>query len=482
MTSTRAPAEDPGSPGRVRAAGQLERTRPLAEAERARAVLSLGILALRWVTLALMTLMAVITGDLQRPLLAGVAIAVTTAWTVWLTVSRPRGTAPVLATDLIVAVGLILVSGVVVAQGQVVGAHPFFASAYPVAAAVFWGATAGFRAGLASGAVLGVSLVAAHFVSGIDVLNETTPQLLSVASGALNFVLAGGAVGLVAQLLDRSAAELRRAGEETMRARERAARLSERESLARQIHDSVLQSLAMVHKRGRELAGAGAVPAEEVARLAEMAASQERALRALILRGLGEAPSGTASLRAALEELAQAGLPVPLAVSATGPIWLPVHHVEELTAAVRQALDNVVAHAAASRVVLFAEEDDGTVVIAVRDNGAGFAYDEARLAEAVARVRAGEPVFSANLAGLVLGEFRRMSGAVPGSTEPGLTPRETEVLKLVAKGYTYREIADKLVISVKTVQNHVQNILTKLQLSKRYELMRYAIKRGLDRA
>src|SRR6266496_1273152 len=148
MTSARAPAEDPGSPGRIGAARPLQRTtrpRPLAEAERAPAVLSLGILALRWVTLALMTLMAVITGDLQRPVLAGVAIAVTTAWTVWLTVSRPRGTAPVLATDLIVAVGLILVSGVVVAQGQVVGAHPFFASAYPVAAAVFWGATAGVR-------------------------------------------------------------------------------------------------------------------------------------------------------------------------------------------------------------------------------------------------------------------------------------------------------------------------------------------------
>ena len=104
MTSARVPAEDPGSPGRIRAAAQPERTprpRPLAEAERARAVLSLGILALRWVTLALMTLMAVITGDLQRPLLAGAAIAVTTAWTVWLTVSRPRGTAPVLATDLL---------------------------------------------------------------------------------------------------------------------------------------------------------------------------------------------------------------------------------------------------------------------------------------------------------------------------------------------------------------------------------------------
>jgi DNA-binding NarL/FixJ family response regulator len=96
----------------------------------------------------------------------------------------------------------------------------------------------------------------------------------------------------------------------------------------------------------------------------------------------------------------------------------------------------------------------------------------------VMRVRAGEPAFSPSLAALVLGEFRRMSG----TTEPGLTARETEVLRLVAKGYAYREIADQLFISVKTVQNHVQNILTKLQLSKRYELMRYAIRRGLDRS
>jgi DNA-binding NarL/FixJ family response regulator len=62
-----------------------------------------------------------------------------------------------------------------------------------------------------------------------------------------------------------------------------------------------------------------------------------------------------------------------------------------------------------------------------------------------------------------------------------LTARENEVLKLVAKGYTYREIADRLFISTKTVQNHTQNILTKLRLRKRYELMRYAIQRGIDR-
>jgi DNA-binding NarL/FixJ family response regulator len=136
-------------------------------------------------------------------------------------------------------------------------------------------------------------------------------------------------------------------------------------------------------------------------------------------------------------------------------------------------------------LVLSASGEEADVLEAVKVGASGYLLKSAtadELVEAVARVRSGEPVFSANLAGLVLGEFRRMSGAAPGSAEPGLTPRETEVLKLVAKGYTYREIADKLVISVKTVQNHVQNILTKLQLSKRYQLMRYAIQRGLDRA
>jgi DNA-binding NarL/FixJ family response regulator len=133
-------------------------------------------------------------------------------------------------------------------------------------------------------------------------------------------------------------------------------------------------------------------------------------------------------------------------------------------------------------LVLSASGEEADVLEAVKVGASGYllkSANAAELADAVTRVRAGEPVFSPSLAALVLGEFRRMSAA---AAEPGLTARETEVLKLVAKGYTYREIADKLFISVKTVQNHVQNILTKLQLSKRYELMRYAIQRGLDRA
>jgi len=82
----------------------------------------------------------------------------------------------------------------------------------------------------------------------------------------------------------------------------------------------------------------------------------------------------------------------------------------------------------------------------------------------------------------VLGEYRRLSEAPPADEPdaPRLTARETEVLRLVAKGLTYKQIAERLVLSHRTVQNHVQNTLRKLQLHNRVELVRYAIERGLD--
>jgi len=134
-------------------------------------------------------------------------------------------------------------------------------------------------------------------------------------------------------------------------------------------------------------------------------------------------------------------------------------------------------------LVLSASAEEADVLEAVKAGAAGYLLKSASAEEvnaAVQRVRDGEPVFTPSLAGLVLDEFRRISS--PDRGEPGLTPRENDVLKLVAKGYTYKEIGDQLFISTKTVQNHVQNILTKLQLRKRYELMRYAIQKGLDRA
>ena len=133
-------------------------------------------------------------------------------------------------------------------------------------------------------------------------------------------------------------------------------------------------------------------------------------------------------------------------------------------------------------LIVSASGEEADVLEAVKVGAAGYVLKSesgADVVDAVRRVHDGEPVFTSGLAGLVLSEFRRV--ATKDAGEPGLSPRENEVLLLVAKGYTYREIAQKLFISQKTVQNHVQNILTKLHLRKRYELMRYAIQKGLDR-
>ncbi|MGH2530355.1 MAG: response regulator [Actinomycetota bacterium] len=134
-------------------------------------------------------------------------------------------------------------------------------------------------------------------------------------------------------------------------------------------------------------------------------------------------------------------------------------------------------------LVLSATGEEQDVLEAVKVGAAGYilkSETRADIVDAVQRVHRGEPVFTSGLAGLVLSEFRRVAGK-ESAGEPRLSVRENEILRLVAKGYTYREIADKLFISHKTVQNHVQNILRKLQLRKRYELMRYAIQKGLDR-
>jgi DNA-binding NarL/FixJ family response regulator len=133
-------------------------------------------------------------------------------------------------------------------------------------------------------------------------------------------------------------------------------------------------------------------------------------------------------------------------------------------------------------LVLSATGEESDVLEAVKLGATGYLLKSAtdqEIVDAVRRVRNGEPVFTSPLAALVLSEFRRVSVADEG--DPQLTARENEILRLVAKGYAYREIAETLFISQKTVQNHVRNILTKLQLRNRYELMRVAIQRGLDR-
>ncbi|MDA3039014.1 MAG: response regulator transcription factor [Actinomycetota bacterium] len=102
--------------------------------------------------------------------------------------------------------------------------------------------------------------------------------------------------------------------------------------------------------------------------------------------------------------------------------------------------------------------------------------EELRLA--LWRAAQGEPVFSPALASLVLGEFRKMS-KTSGPTHT-LSDREREVLQYVARGHTYKEIGEELYISAKTVENHVRNILGKLHLSRKQELIRYALEHGIE--
>jgi DNA-binding NarL/FixJ family response regulator len=101
------------------------------------------------------------------------------------------------------------------------------------------------------------------------------------------------------------------------------------------------------------------------------------------------------------------------------------------------------------------------------------------LAAAVRRVHDGDSVFSPRLAGFVLDAF---AGEAPQAADPELdllSRREREVLRYIARGYTYKEVAHELHISVKTVETHVSAVLRKLQLSNRYELTRWAADRRL---
>jgi DNA-binding NarL/FixJ family response regulator len=142
------------------------------------------------------------------------------------------------------------------------------------------------------------------------------------------------------------------------------------------------------------------------------------------------------------------------------------------------------AHPAARVLVLSASGEQQDVLDAVKAGAVGYLLKSAARPEfldAVRRTAGGEPVFTPGLAALVLGEFRRLAAAPGADTAdtPRLTERETEILRMVATGLSYKQIATRLVLSHRTVQNHVQNTLGKLQLHNRVELVRYAIEHGL---
>jgi len=132
-------------------------------------------------------------------------------------------------------------------------------------------------------------------------------------------------------------------------------------------------------------------------------------------------------------------------------------------------------------VILTVSEAERDVLDAVAAGALGYltkSTPPAELREALARAAAGEPVFSSSLAALVLVEFRRLARS--DSPVDALTEREREVLTYVARGLTYKDIGEELFISPKTVENHTRNTLDKLHLSKKQELMRYALEHGIE--
>ena len=136
-------------------------------------------------------------------------------------------------------------------------------------------------------------------------------------------------------------------------------------------------------------------------------------------------------------------------------------------------------------LVLSASAEREDVLEAVKAGATGYLVKSASAAELIDAVRAtakGQAVFTPGLAGLVLGEFRCMSSAPAADADetPRLSDRETEVLRLVAKGLSAQQIAPRLSLRHRTVENHVQSTLRKLQLGNRVELTRYAIEHGLD--
>jgi DNA-binding NarL/FixJ family response regulator len=213
---------------------------------------------------------------------------------------------------------------------------------------------------------------------------------------------------------------------------------------------------------------------------------REAAARSLTEAGLrvaGTAGSGAQALRVA---------------AATRPdvvlldLNLPDYPGAEVTRRLLAALPSV------RVLMLSASGERQDVLDAVTAGASGYLLKSAEVRDLVDAVRAtaaGHAVFTPGLAGLVLGEYRRLAqstagqasaataGAPPAagsSPAPQLTERETEILRLVAKGLTYPQIAERLTLSPRTVQNHVQNTLSKLQLHNKAQLVRYALESGVD--
>jgi signal transduction histidine kinase len=342
--------------------------------------------------------------EYAHPVAGWLVLGAIAAWTVitWWAYARPAlRTWPMLTADLLVTAGLEATSPWVVGREALEAGTPTLAVAWLAGPVLAWAVAGGRRRGLVAALLLGAVEISARGGAA----NQST------TTGVALMLLAGVAVGHVARLAVEAEQRLQRAVELEAAARER-------ERLARGIHDSVLQVLALVQRRGAHLDG-------EAGELARLAGEQEAALRTLIATGFaGRAAEGdgaTVDLRAVLS--GYAGTTVSVAAPAD-PVTLPTRAAHELGRAVGAALDNVVAHCGAgAKAWVLVEDEPGAVTVTVRDEGPGIA--DGRLAEAQAQGRLG-------VAQSILGRIADVGGTATITSTPG---EGTEVeLRLPRRG------------------------------------------------
>lgn len=341
-------------------------------------------------------LLGVRVDDYSRPALAWSLLAVMVVWTgvAWYAYRAPRRGWRgwlVLGADMAVTAGCLIASQAVVPPSALRAGAATVPTVWVAGVVLAWAVFGGRRRGPAGAVLFGG--IAALVIGGIDVaIRGRFTQ--ATMNGAVLLLLAGVVVGHVVRLASVAEHRLQRASELEAATRER-------ERLARGIHDSVLQLLALVQRRGAEIGG-------EAAELGRLAGEQEANLRALVALAPAAPAAGAVDLGGLLGRYASTVVSVAAPAS---PVRLPGPIAEEVAAAVGSALDNVRVHCGPSaRAWVLLEEEDRTVTVTVRDEGPGIA--EGRLAEAEAAGRLG-------VAQSIRGRIRDLGGTVTITTAPG---------------------------------------------------------------